>query len=160
MVYVTLFTLASIIVLAGDIKEETTQSTSQIHTFGTRERKHVKLFVLIIVSAALILLAVGVVFFIYRCSRSAASIPPPQTDAAIEMQPDPAILDAFPQYPYPCEGHVTFGDTCGICLELFIDGETVSALPSCRHIYHPQCISEWVVRARRRECPICRSVIV
>ena len=56
-----------------------------------------KLFVVIIVYVFLIILAIGVVFFIYQCLRSPASILSPHIDAAIEMQPDPSILDTFLQ---------------------------------------------------------------
>ena len=147
-------------VLAGDIKEQTTQTPAQINSYDQRVKQHRKLFVVINFCGVLILLVVGVVFFIYRCLRSSASFPSPQIDDAIEMQLNPSILDTFPQLTFSCEGHVTFGDTCGTSIELFIDGEIVCAFPSCSHLYHPLCIREWIVRGRSRGCPICRSVIV
>ena len=88
-------------------------------------KQHRKLFVVIVVCVFLILLAIGVVFFVYRCLRSPASILSPQIDAAIKMQSDPSILYTFPQYPFSREGNVTFGDMYGICIERFIDGKTV-----------------------------------
>ena len=111
MVYVTLFTLASTVVLAGDIKEQTIQTQAQIDLYDQQVKQNRKLFVVIIVCAVLILLTVDIIFFIYRCLRSPVSFPSPQIDAAIKMQLNPSILDTFPQCPFLCEGHVTFGDT-------------------------------------------------
>ena len=160
MVYVTLFTLASTVVLAGDIKEQTTQTQAQIDSYDQQVKQNRKLFVVIIVCAVLILLTVDIIFFIYRCLRSPASFPSPQIDDAIEMQLNPSILDTFPQCPSSCERHVIFGDTCGITIERFIDAETVCDSPCCSYLYHPLCIRKWIVRGLRQECLICRSVIV
>ena len=101
MLYVTLFTLASIVVLAGDIKEQTTQTPAQIGSYDQQVKEQRKLFVVIIVCVVIILLATGVVFFIYPCLRSFVSILIPQSDAAFEMQPDPSILVTFPQNLFP-----------------------------------------------------------
>jgi len=45
---------------------------------------------------------------------------------------------------------------CSICLELYQDGEKVSALP-CKHTFHEGCISTWV--SENNSCPICKQDI-
>ena len=43
---------------------------------------------------------------------------------------------------------------CSICLEPYNVGETLTQL-NCNHIYHLQCISDWL--QRKPNCPLCRS---
>ena len=47
--------------------------------------------------------------------------------------------------------------TCPICLMEFEDNNTVSKL-SCNHIYHPDCINEWI--NENEICPICRFDLI
>ena len=42
---------------------------------------------------------------------------------------------------------------CCICLQEFISNEEIVELP-CNHIYHKQCIEEWL--KVNRNCPSCR----
>lgn len=46
-------------------------------------------------------------------------------------------------------------DECPICLGLFGDDEMVKLLPNCEHVYHAQCIDEWLVD--HSNCPLCRA---
>ena len=43
---------------------------------------------------------------------------------------------------------------CSICLETFIDKETVYYLPQCNHNYHKDCITIWLLE--KNTCPLCR----
>lgn len=45
--------------------------------------------------------------------------------------------------------------TCGICLGEFKDRERIFCFPSCKHIFHSQCIYENMDRNKR--CPFCRK---
>lgn len=48
--------------------------------------------------------------------------------------------------------------TCPICLDLFADGEVVSALDCDRnHSFHPSCISRWL--SKQSTCPVCRTFL-
>ncbi|MCQ2819329.1 MAG: hypothetical protein MJ252_18860 [archaeon] len=47
-------------------------------------------------------------------------------------------------------------DKCVICQEDFKTGEKVSKL-SCNHIYHPECIKEWL--KSNKKCPFCMQEI-
>lgn len=44
---------------------------------------------------------------------------------------------------------------CSICLNEFQDEEIVSKLPECKHIFHKECIREWLLR--NHICPFCRN---
>ena len=49
--------------------------------------------------------------------------------------------------------------TCAICLDDFVPGSTtVKELP-CRHIYHPECIDEFL-RAHSCLCPVCKAKVL
>lgn len=45
--------------------------------------------------------------------------------------------------------------TCVVCCGDFEVGETLSELPGCSHLFHGECIKEWLERASN--CPICRN---
>lgn len=47
----------------------------------------------------------------------------------------------------PSEGLV-----CAICQDVMA-GDSQTATPKCKHVFHVQCLSEWV--ARRAVCPVC-----
>lgn len=49
----------------------------------------------------------------------------------------------------------TMFSMCSICLEDFEDGDIVCQSPNCRHIFHEDCMSEWLLR--HDDCPCCRS---
>ncbi|EPX74878.1 RNF family protein [Schizosaccharomyces octosporus yFS286] len=50
-----------------------------------------------------------------------------------------------------------YGVECVICLEAFNRGDKVVALP-CKHEFHRDCISKWVVDYRHT-CPTCNAVV-
>ena len=49
---------------------------------------------------------------------------------------------------------------CAICLEPYQDGEIVGASrnPNCEHIFHLNCIVNWLIQ--RDECALCRAPFV
>ena len=44
-------------------------------------------------------------------------------------------------------------ELCSICCVDFDAGEPIRRL-KCQHIYHPECIMQWL--SRNRTCPVCR----
>ncbi|KAI9104640.1 hypothetical protein DFS34DRAFT_603921 [Phlyctochytrium arcticum] len=49
------------------------------------------------------------------------------------------------------------GKTCAICMSDFETGEDVLKIPSCSHMFHEPCGSQWL--KVNRTCPICRKDI-
>ncbi|KAG2649868.1 E3 ubiquitin-protein ligase ATL9-like [Panicum virgatum] len=61
-----------------------------------------------------------------------------------------------PAFTYECaaangEGG---GAVCAVCLEGVRRGETVRQLPSCRHLFHKECVDMWL--HSHATCPLCR----
>lgn len=46
-------------------------------------------------------------------------------------------------------------DTCAICLDVYQDGDSLTALP-CRHSFHTNCIRPWL-SGMSGVCPMCKS---
>ncbi|CAM0880376.1 unnamed protein product [Alopecurus aequalis] len=44
---------------------------------------------------------------------------------------------------------------CPVCLGAVEEGETVRALPFCRHAFHARCVDAWL--RLRPTCPVCRA---
>ena len=50
--------------------------------------------------------------------------------------------------------------TCTVCISEFTEMEDIVMLECHKsHIYHYDCIENWIARGNR-ECPICRKVIL
>lgn len=47
---------------------------------------------------------------------------------------------------------------CAICMEDFEDGDSCRILTSCKHMFHPICIENWL--RNHLTCPLCRVSIV
>jgi hypothetical protein len=53
------------------------------------------------------------------------------------------------------------GPMCLICLEEFTEPDaTVLHSPTCSHLYHKDCIMDWLQRQGTRECPGCRVAMI
>ena len=48
-------------------------------------------------------------------------------------------------------------DTCAICVDEFVEEEQIRVLP-CNHIFHPQCIGEWLGN-HSSLCPLCKKEV-
>lgn len=48
---------------------------------------------------------------------------------------------------------------CAVCLCEFERGEEVRELPSCRHVFHKDCIDGWILH-NHRTCPLCRTSLL
>lgn len=54
-------------------------------------------------------------------------------------------------------------NSCTICLVEYQHGDEVQRnafneeSKVCDHIFHPECIAEWIEQSKNSECPCCRS---
>jgi len=55
-------------------------------------------------------------------------------------------------------------DVCPICLDNFEVGDTVMfsrhILGSCAHVFHEECLLQWLLEQRENECPTCRACFI
>ncbi|KAK5467406.1 hypothetical protein LTS15_000378 [Exophiala xenobiotica] len=51
---------------------------------------------------------------------------------------------------------VNQGERCLICLSDYASSEEVRRLDKCQHVYHRECIDEWLTTGRN-SCPLCRG---
>ncbi|KAF5204286.1 Nep1-interacting protein [Thalictrum thalictroides] len=49
-------------------------------------------------------------------------------------------------------------DICSICLQDFNEDDSARRLPRCKHLFHLNCIDEWLVI--QGSCPICREEVL
>ncbi|KAK2993176.1 hypothetical protein RJ640_030800 [Escallonia rubra] len=52
---------------------------------------------------------------------------------------------------------ILFNDVCAICSDDIKYGERCRALPNCSHMYHQQCLDEWL--KINEDCPLCRAYL-
>lgn len=45
-------------------------------------------------------------------------------------------------------------DVCAICMGEFRDSSTILLHPICHHLYHYECLTEWL--KSKASCPLCR----
>ncbi|XP_051124378.1 RING-H2 finger protein ATL51-like [Andrographis paniculata] len=50
------------------------------------------------------------------------------------------------------------GSECAVCLNEFVENESLRVLPKCSHAFHVPCIDMWL--ASHSVCPLCRANIV
>ncbi|KAM5561323.1 E3 ubiquitin-protein ligase ATL31-like [Rosa sericea] len=71
---------------------------------------------------------------------------------------DTSVIDTFPTLEYKVVKGLKIGKgalECAVCLNEFEDDETLRLIPKCDHVFHPECIDEWL--ASHTTCPVCRA---
>ncbi|KAJ1417099.1 Zinc finger, RING-type [Sesbania bispinosa] len=74
---------------------------------------------------------------------------------------DPAVIETFPILEYSEVKMHKIGKEaleCAVCLCEFEDTETLRLIPKCDHVFHPECIDEWL--GSHTTCPVCRANLV
>ncbi|XP_052171933.1 RING-H2 finger protein ATL33 [Diospyros lotus] len=59
---------------------------------------------------------------------------------------------------YKEEQHGAAGGECPVCLSAFLDGEAISQVEVCKHLFHVMCIDMWL--SSHHNCPVCRALIL
>ena len=89
------------------------------------------------------------------CSRSAFP------SAGAKMIVDTLKTRAEPLGPLKAAALQRDEDVCAVCLDLMGAGERVIALPSCRHIFHWECLRPWLEKkGADSDCPFCKRSIL
>ncbi|XP_039010474.1 RING-H2 finger protein ATL74-like [Hibiscus syriacus] len=93
-----------------------------------------------------------------------------RSDSSSEENPTmsrPSIDSELKQIPVLVYGELTAScsvavlevESCAICLEEYVKGEKVRVLPRCKHMFHKECIEEWL-EVPSLHCPICRDRVL
>ncbi|KAK3224304.1 hypothetical protein Dsin_011329 [Dipteronia sinensis] len=52
-------------------------------------------------------------------------------------------------------------EICAICLDEYVQEDTIRVLRRCKHMFHKDCIDEWMrKRSMNFICPICRGSMI
>lgn len=74
---------------------------------------------------------------------------------------DASVLETFPIFEYSFVKIHKIGKgtlECAVCLNEFEETETLRLIPKCDHVFHPECIDEWL--GSHTTCPVCRANLV
>ena len=53
-------------------------------------------------------------------------------------------------------------DECAICLEKLNENMNILRIPTCKHIFHPACLKDWLVtnyKSPEQKCPFCNQIL-
>ncbi|XVF18032.1 hypothetical protein REPUB_Repub10bG0176400 [Reevesia pubescens] len=111
-----------------------------------------------------------IVFMIYKCfhrtNHSSDHQNPTEPKPSIDIQLASIPVLVYGESTLPsvshssCSHHISLDlENCAICLEDYVHGETVRVLPKCNHMFHKNCIEEWL-QVPSLHCPICRDRIL
>ena len=53
-------------------------------------------------------------------------------------------------------------EECVICMDAFVEGAQLRQLPTCKHIFHDDCLMDWMSSDKQLEfqkCPQCNTEI-
>ncbi|XP_010484679.2 PREDICTED: receptor homology region, transmembrane domain- and RING domain-containing protein 1 [Camelina sativa] len=72
---------------------------------------------------------------------------------------DANLVHSLPSFTFTTDSSSRHnpGDTCPICLEDYISGESLRLLP-CQHAFHLSCIDSWLTKWGT-SCPVCKHDI-
>lgn len=74
---------------------------------------------------------------------------------------DASVIETFPIFEYSFVKIHKIGKgtlECAVCLNEFEETETLRLIPKCDHVFHPECIDEWL--GSHTTCPVCRANLV
>lgn len=77
---------------------------------------------------------------------------------SIQKGVDNSVLETFPIMEYAAVKKLSTVKgplECAVCLSEFADDESLRLLPGCCHVFHPECIDQWL--ENHTTCPVCRA---
>ncbi|XP_059648551.1 E3 ubiquitin-protein ligase ATL6-like [Cornus florida] len=137
---------------------------SELYNYGKFNPSIVVIIVILIV--AFLVMTFFSIYIRQRSDTSDSVFRPPgaagrsRRNAALRGL-DPAVIETFPTFPYSDVKGLKIGKgalECAVCLNEFEDDETLRLIPKCDHVFHPECIDEWLTS--HVTCPVCRANLV
>ncbi|XP_054802650.1 E3 ubiquitin-protein ligase ATL6-like [Prosopis cineraria] len=123
--------------------------------------------IIVILIAALFLMGFFSIYIRHCADSPSGSVRPLGLGASVRRSRraprglDPTVIQAFPTLQYSLVKNHKIGKgalECAVCLSEFEDSETLRLIPKCDHVFHPECIDEWL--ASHTTCPVCRADLV
>lgn len=81
--------------------------------------------------------------------------PPQATTAPPRTTNETSKVESFSQVMILGESHQETMMCCSICLEEYHGKDRVRSLAQCGHLFHAECIDQWL--QKNNTCPMCRS---
>ena len=74
-----------------------------------------------------------------------------------------AIIDAIPQLAFTqadwnASKWAGEDPSCSVCIDQFEEGDIIKTMPTCQHVFHKDCIDEWL--SQHSTCPNCRASLL
>uniref|UniRef100_A0A5B7BIH6 RING-type domain-containing protein n=1 Tax=Davidia involucrata TaxID=16924 RepID=A0A5B7BIH6_DAVIN len=110
----------------------------------------ISLFLLFLGVAALAFFIAGGVLHRHRIRRRTSQF----SDSATPSHSAEDLQKFLPRLKYAA-GLLERAKDCAVCLESFKEGEWCRSLPVCNHMFHENCVDNWLTKVPN--CPICRS---
>ncbi|GAB4855097.1 hypothetical protein Ancab_023680 [Ancistrocladus abbreviatus] len=116
----------------------------------------------VIILAFLVFFHLLLVIF-YTCARCFLSHRPRQHGHQAQRPErglDPTAMAFLPTFVFKEWGDCNQEDPtkCAVCLSMLEQEDMARLLPNCNHIFHAQCIEDWLIRGQST-CPICRAQV-
>lgn len=67
---------------------------------------------------------------------------------------DPTLIASLPSFTVR---DVASATECAVCLSLLEEQDTARELPSCKHVFHVDCVDKWLTACST--CPVCRTEV-
>ncbi|KAM7272938.1 hypothetical protein ACFE04_027602 [Oxalis oulophora] len=159
------FILCSIFILLISPAQITAQSSSSSppppSSYQYADFSPSMAILIVVLVAAMFFMAFFSVYIRY-CSQSATTSAQATADGrnrrAAARGLNPEVISTFPTFPYSDVKELKIGKgalECAVCLNEFEDDETLRLIPKCDHVFHPECIDEWL--SLHTTCPVCRA---
>ncbi|XP_047152511.1 E3 ubiquitin-protein ligase ATL6-like [Vigna umbellata] len=155
--YVFLLLLLLIVPLAAAQSTTNNQNESYYNRFSP------SMAIIIVILIAAVFLMGFFSIYIRHCADSPSASIRNLTGATSRQRRglDQAVIDTFPTLEYSVVKIHKLGKgtlECAVCLNEFEETETLRLIPKCDHVFHPECIDEWL--ASHTTCPVCRANLV
>ncbi|KAF8087453.1 hypothetical protein N665_0585s0031 [Sinapis alba] len=67
---------------------------------------------------------------------------------------DPTLIASLPSFTVR---DVASATECAVCLTVLEEQDTARELPSCKHVFHVDCVDKWLTTCST--CPVCRTEV-
>ncbi|CAH8390193.1 unnamed protein product [Eruca vesicaria subsp. sativa] len=70
---------------------------------------------------------------------------------------NPTLIASLPTFTVGAVSEETAATECAVCLSVLEEQDTARELPSCKHVFHVDCVDKWLTTCST--CPVCRTEV-